>query len=251
METPVGDESDSQFGDFIEDERGGGAPRGASARSCARRSSTRRLHTLTHRERKIIELRFGPAGGHTHTLEEVGQTLRRHPRAHPPDRSQDARQAADLSRDPAPAGVSRLAQASRRRAQRRQWRPDGESIGAAPTTGAARLTSIGPRASSCSWMRSLCSQVPRGNHPNGQTSWQFCSRCCLSGDRRAKSLLAGLRCDATGARVGCRAPDSTPCHGPFLAAHGLRTDAESTPHVPPRTPRARPSASPVGRRRIH
>ena len=31
------------------------------------------MNTLTHRERRIIKLRFGLAGGHSHTLEEVGQ----------------------------------------------------------------------------------------------------------------------------------------------------------------------------------
>ena len=44
-----------------------------SARSCRKRSSTQVLSTLTHRERKVIELRFGLKGEHPRTLEEVGQ----------------------------------------------------------------------------------------------------------------------------------------------------------------------------------
>ena len=44
-----------------------------SARSCRRKSSTSVLDTLTHRERKVIELRFGLKGEHPRTLEEVGQ----------------------------------------------------------------------------------------------------------------------------------------------------------------------------------
>jgi RNA polymerase primary sigma factor len=59
LETPVGDEGNSQFGDFIEAMR--------------QEELDQVLSTLTHRERKVIELRFGLTGGHPHTLEEVGE----------------------------------------------------------------------------------------------------------------------------------------------------------------------------------
>ena len=52
------------------------------------------LDGLAERERKVISLRFGLEDGHPRTLEEVGPRVRRHPRAHPPDREQDACQAA-------------------------------------------------------------------------------------------------------------------------------------------------------------
>ena len=72
LETPVGDEGNSQFGDFIEDELAV-EPLEALSELMRQEELDRTLNTLTHRERKIIQLRFGLADGHTHTLEEVGQ----------------------------------------------------------------------------------------------------------------------------------------------------------------------------------
>jgi len=74
FETPVGDEGNSQFGDFIEDEQAV-EPLEAVSELMRQEELDTALNTLTHRERKIIRLRFGLAGGHPHTLEEVGQTL--------------------------------------------------------------------------------------------------------------------------------------------------------------------------------
>ena len=52
------------------------------------------LHTLSDREKKVIQLRFGLVDGHPRTLEEVGREFGRHPGAHPADRVEDAVEAA-------------------------------------------------------------------------------------------------------------------------------------------------------------
>jgi RNA polymerase primary sigma factor len=72
LETPIGEEEDSQLGDFIEDEDAT-MPMEAVADIMQREELNAVLNTLTHRERKVIELRFGLKGEHPRTLEEVGQ----------------------------------------------------------------------------------------------------------------------------------------------------------------------------------
>jgi len=72
LETPVGEEEDSQLGDFIEDEEAT-MPLEAVCEIMQKEELTQVLGTLTHRERKVIELRFGLQGGHPRTLEEVGR----------------------------------------------------------------------------------------------------------------------------------------------------------------------------------
>ena len=72
LETPIGEEEDSQLGDFIEDEDAT-MPLEAVSEIMQKEELDSVLSTLTHRERKIIELRFGLKGGHPRTLEEVGQ----------------------------------------------------------------------------------------------------------------------------------------------------------------------------------
>ncbi len=72
METPIGEEEDSQLGDFIED-AGAQAPDEAAMTTAMREDLDAVLGTLSERERKIIELRFGLADGRPRTLEEVGQ----------------------------------------------------------------------------------------------------------------------------------------------------------------------------------
>ena len=93
LETPIGEEEDSHLGDFIED-RGVVSPAEAVINLNLKEQTAQVLNTLTPREEKVIKMRFGLEDGCEHTLEEVGQSLRRHPRAHPPDRSQGAAQAA-------------------------------------------------------------------------------------------------------------------------------------------------------------
>ena len=73
LETPIGEEEDSQLGDFIEDEDADHAGRGRQRDHAEGGAQRRCSRTLTHRERKVIELRFGLKGEHPRTLEEVGQ----------------------------------------------------------------------------------------------------------------------------------------------------------------------------------
>jgi RNA polymerase primary sigma factor len=72
LETPIGEEEDSQLGDFIEDEDAT-MPVEAVSEIMQKEELSQVLGTLTHRERKVIELRFGLTGEHPRTLEEVGQ----------------------------------------------------------------------------------------------------------------------------------------------------------------------------------
>jgi RNA polymerase primary sigma factor len=72
LETPLGDEGNSQLGDFIEDEQAV-EPLEAVSEALQREELDQVLSALTYREHTIIKLRFGLAGGHPHTLEEVGE----------------------------------------------------------------------------------------------------------------------------------------------------------------------------------
>ena len=72
LETPIGEEEDSQLGDFIEDQEAT-MPVEAVSEIMQKEELNLVLGTLTHRERKVIELRFGLKGEHPRTLEEVGQ----------------------------------------------------------------------------------------------------------------------------------------------------------------------------------
>jgi RNA polymerase primary sigma factor len=72
LENPVGDEGDSQLGDFVEDKTAV-VPLEAVGEVMQRERLADVLGLLTRRERKIIELRFGLKGEHPRTLEEVGQ----------------------------------------------------------------------------------------------------------------------------------------------------------------------------------
>lgn len=71
LQTPIGDEGDTHFGDFIED-RKAVSPANATVQSMLKEEISSVLSTLDERERKILELRFGIHDGSTRTLEEVG-----------------------------------------------------------------------------------------------------------------------------------------------------------------------------------
>ena len=75
LEKPVGDEEESEFGHFLTDENVAAPGRGRRRRRCARRRSSECSPTLTHRERRVLELRYGLDGEHPRTLDEVGQTF--------------------------------------------------------------------------------------------------------------------------------------------------------------------------------
>lgn len=72
LETPIGEEEDSQLGDFIEDDSAIVPPDAASF-SMLQEQLSKVLDGLAERERKVISLRFGLEDGHPHTLEEVGR----------------------------------------------------------------------------------------------------------------------------------------------------------------------------------
>ncbi|MBN1405896.1 MAG: RNA polymerase sigma factor RpoD [Candidatus Omnitrophica bacterium] len=71
LQTPVGDEGDTNFGDFIEDKRAA-SPASITAYSMLKEQMTEVLDTLTEREKKVLKLRFGIGDGYPRTLEEVG-----------------------------------------------------------------------------------------------------------------------------------------------------------------------------------
>ena len=72
LETPIGEEEDSHLGDFIED-RNAPAPPEAATAQLRREEVARALGTLSERERRVLQLRFGIDDGRSRTLEEVGR----------------------------------------------------------------------------------------------------------------------------------------------------------------------------------
>ncbi|MEA1939761.1 MAG: RNA polymerase sigma factor RpoD [Candidatus Caldatribacteriota bacterium] len=72
LETPIGKEEDSHLVDFIEDKDSLAPPKIASY-TLLKEQLEDVLSTLTYREKRVLEMRFGIAGGHSHTLEEVGR----------------------------------------------------------------------------------------------------------------------------------------------------------------------------------
>ena len=72
LETPIGEEGDSNLGDLIEDENAI-LPIDAMIQSNLRETTTRVLASLTPREERIVRMRFGLGMNSDHTLEEVGQ----------------------------------------------------------------------------------------------------------------------------------------------------------------------------------
>ena len=71
LQTPIGDEGDTSFGDFIED-KSAVSPANATAYSMLKEQMDDVLMTLTEREEKVLRLRFGIGDGYPRTLEEVG-----------------------------------------------------------------------------------------------------------------------------------------------------------------------------------
>jgi RNA polymerase primary sigma factor len=72
LETPIGDDEDSNLGDFIED-KSALLPVDAAIQSNLRETTTRVLASLTPREERVLRMRFGIGMNTDHTLEEVGQ----------------------------------------------------------------------------------------------------------------------------------------------------------------------------------
>src|SRR6188768_4411180 len=72
LETPIGEEEDSHLGDFIED-RAALAPAEAASHQLLKEQVEAVLDSLTGRERRVLQLRFGLEDGRARTLEEVGK----------------------------------------------------------------------------------------------------------------------------------------------------------------------------------
>ena len=72
LETPIGEEEDSHLGDFIED-RSALAPADAASHQLLKEQIQDVLHTLSIRERRVLQLRFVLQDGRSRTLEEVGR----------------------------------------------------------------------------------------------------------------------------------------------------------------------------------
>ncbi len=75
LETPIGEEEDSHLGDFIED-RGALAPADAASHQLLKEQVEDVLDSLSQRERKVLQLRFGLEDGRSRTLEEVGREFK-------------------------------------------------------------------------------------------------------------------------------------------------------------------------------
>ena len=72
LESPIGDEEDSDLGDFIEDQNAL-APADAASRQLLKEKISEALDSLTPREQRVVQLRFGLEDGRSRTLEEVGK----------------------------------------------------------------------------------------------------------------------------------------------------------------------------------
>jgi RNA polymerase primary sigma factor len=74
LEKPVGDEEESEFGQFIADEKAE-SPFDRAADLLTKEALREALENLSYRERRVLELRYGLGGEHPRTLDEVGRTF--------------------------------------------------------------------------------------------------------------------------------------------------------------------------------
>ena len=74
LEKPIGEEEESELGDFVEDQTAE-SPFELASENLRRDNVRRALQALPQREREVIEMRFGLGGGRPRTLEEVGRTF--------------------------------------------------------------------------------------------------------------------------------------------------------------------------------
>ncbi len=74
LEKPIGEEEESELGDFVEDEAAE-SPFELASENLRRDNVRRALEALPQREREVIEMRFGLTGARPYTLEEVGRAF--------------------------------------------------------------------------------------------------------------------------------------------------------------------------------
>ena len=106
LDSPVGEEDDSNLADFIEDQQAD-APAEVATRRMLAEAVEEALDELSDREKEVVRLRFGLDRRPGPHARRGRQGVRRHPRAHPPDRGQDAGQAAPPAAQPEAAGLPR------------------------------------------------------------------------------------------------------------------------------------------------
>ena len=104
LEKPIGEEEESELGDFVQDEAAESPDEEASL-SLRREDIDRALDSLPERERRVIELRFGLKGEPAVHAGGGRPRLRRHPRADPPDREQHAEEARVAARGAGAEGL--------------------------------------------------------------------------------------------------------------------------------------------------
>jgi RNA polymerase primary sigma factor len=74
LEKPVGDEEESEFGQFLADDKAE-SPYEKAAETMTKEALTSALENLSYRERRVLELRYGLGGEHPKTLDDVGRTF--------------------------------------------------------------------------------------------------------------------------------------------------------------------------------
>ena len=74
LEKPIGEEEESELGDFVEDQTAE-SPFELASENLRKENVHRALAALPQREREVIEMRFGLTGGRPRTLEEVGRAF--------------------------------------------------------------------------------------------------------------------------------------------------------------------------------
>ena len=74
LQQPVGDEEESEFGQFIADQHAE-SPYEHAAETLTNEALRNALEKLSYRERRVLELRYGLGGEHPRTLNEVGRTF--------------------------------------------------------------------------------------------------------------------------------------------------------------------------------
>ena len=103
LEKPIGEEEDSELGDFVEDDTAE-SPFEQASENLRRENVRRALDALPPREREVIEMRYGLRGPEGAHAGGGRPRLRSHPRADPADREQHAEEARGAARGAAPQG---------------------------------------------------------------------------------------------------------------------------------------------------
>ena len=188
LETPIGEEEDSHLGDFIED-RGALAPAEAASHQLLKEQVEAVLDSLTGRERRVLQLRFGLEDGRARTLEEVGKEFNVTRERIRQIEAKALRKLRHPSRSPQAQGLPGVRSADDRNAQgcRRSCRPGRPGSAWDPATWSSTATrhslrssvtaaSACPRARACSACRptpsrsSTRSSRPAARSPAGSAA---------------------------------------------------------------------------------